>query len=976
MANDTTKNLIIEITIPQIEAAIAKITELNKQIEEIQNKSGQSTKATQDFGNAVKDAGDKFKEAAAGIKENSAAAQDNENKTASLRAQIRANTQQLGEMALSGEAGTQAYGKLAMETGRLKESMMNAQGSVKAFTHQTEVYLGGMKQGIGAVVGAFAIYQGVMGMCGVKNKELQETMMKLQSAMAVMMGLERVLVVFKKNSIFQQMLQNLQYRIAAFRINLATRAQVANTIATETGTIAARVSAAAWKALSIAMKSNWIIAIVAAVIAAAAALYGLIKKQQEYNAALNAAKTHSEKYVEWQKQIAAANRSANDSFTEEAVEMKILFTTAKNAIGNKKEYKQAIEAVNSAYGKYLPNLLTEKSTLNDIENAYRAVVMQLKLKLQYEIASETAKKSAVAAAQTQADIAGTNLQIQALQKLQKEMKSSAWENLSWQQELMSTYAWQMSIIKQTGVGSASVKPSIETVQKAVNILTQRVSTGQQEIIAYNSATDAAIAEAAKFKIKIDDETSAHKENTKTLKDAESALDKYNAKLKQLNELTLASQTKIGNKRAQITAEYSKELSDIDQFEKELYDLGVAANGKNFKLTQESLDQLAKLRENAHKKSIEDGTAAQKDEFDFNKKSEEEIQKWYEGIWKKHNDLEKQYYDLVIQTAKEGTQEKIDAEVELENFRYNEEVKKIKKEQKKYKEGTAEYLRYTQILELLEKQHEDNIAKIKQTAFKQLIDTHKQEIDAILNGLSQIANALGQYYDYKNAKEKASFDTFEKTQEDQRKVLQARLDAGTISQATYDARIAQLDEAKDKKKRQIDRDAAKRAKTMAIISATISGFDAALSAYAAGWKIDPSGISATIFSVVAAAFAALQIGLIAATPLPSAARGRLSRAPSHAANGEVIEVEGGEATLSKRATQRNLPYLDLFQRQAGGQPFINDNGYSAAMAANRLNGGASAADIAAALMQANFTVSVVDINKGQARVNVITNRAKI
>ncbi len=254
-----------------------------------------------------------------------------------------------------------------------------------------------------------------------------------------------------------------------------------------------------------------------------------------------------------------------------------------------------------------------------------------------------------------------------------------------------------------------------------------------------------------------------------------------------------------------------------------------------------------------------------------------------------------------------------------------------------------------------------------------IKSHQSQIDAVLWGLNSMANALGQYYDYKNAKEKESFDLFEKSQDTQRKSLQDRLSSQSISQSQYDREIARLDEEKDKRQRHMERDAAKRAKTMALINAGIQGAMAILAAYVGGVEAGgPSGLAVgAIFAAVAAAFVALQIGLIAATPLPPAARGRLSYGPSHAAGGEAIEVEGGEATLSRRATQNSLPYLDLFQRQAGGQPFINDGGYSAAMAAAKLNGnGMTASDLA----KVKIYVSVDEFNRVSNRVKAIQARA--
>ncbi len=322
------------------------------------------------------------------------------------------------------------------------------------------------------------------------------------------------------------------------------------------------------------------------------------------------------------------------------------------------------------------------------------------------------------------------------------------------------------------------------------------------------------------------------------------------------------------------------------------------------------------------------------------------------------ELEKKYWELRKKNAIDGSEEERKAAIELENLRY-------KDEQEKYKDNL-------EVLEQLRIEHEAIIADISEKSVRKWIEDHQAEIDYTISSLQSMANALGQYYDYKNAKEKQSFDNFTKTQDEERKRLQRNLSANVISQATYDAQIARLDEEKDRKQRKLEHDAAKRARTQAIINATIQGLQATLSAYASGAATPFIGpATGAIFAGIAAAFAALQIGLIAATPLPSAARGKLIRGNSHSTGGETIEAQDGEAILNREATRRNLPYLDYMQRSTGGVPFINDGGYAAAMAANSMQGGGISVKDLAAL---KIFVTVDDITRATNRVNVVKNRA--
>jgi hypothetical protein len=63
----------------------------------------------------------------------------------------------------------------------------------------------------------------------------------------------------------------------------------------------------------------------------------------------------------------------NKELVKERSELQSVFTELKNTNEGSKERKQLIEEINQTYGKYLPNLLTEKSSLEDIEKAQNLV---------------------------------------------------------------------------------------------------------------------------------------------------------------------------------------------------------------------------------------------------------------------------------------------------------------------------------------------------------------------------------------------------------------------------------------------------------------------------------------------------------------------------------------------------------------------------------------------------------------------------
>ncbi len=79
-----------------------------------------------------------------------------------------------------------------------------------------------------------------------------------------------------------------------------------------------------------------------------------------------------------------AQRRLNESMTDfntilatERQHLRTLFSALEKTTTGTEGRRKAINEINTAYGKYLPNLLSEKSSLNEIREAYRLVNKQL-----------------------------------------------------------------------------------------------------------------------------------------------------------------------------------------------------------------------------------------------------------------------------------------------------------------------------------------------------------------------------------------------------------------------------------------------------------------------------------------------------------------------------------------------------------------------------------------------------------------------
>lgn len=79
-----------------------------------------------------------------------------------------------------------------------------------------------------------------------------------------------------------------------------------------------------------------------------------------------------------------AQKRLNDSMTDfnsilatERQHLRALFSALERTTAGTEGHRKAINEINTTYGKYLPNLLSEKSSLNEIREAYRLVNRQL-----------------------------------------------------------------------------------------------------------------------------------------------------------------------------------------------------------------------------------------------------------------------------------------------------------------------------------------------------------------------------------------------------------------------------------------------------------------------------------------------------------------------------------------------------------------------------------------------------------------------
>jgi TP901 family phage tail tape measure protein len=144
-------------------------------------------------------------------------------------------------------------------------------------------------------------------------------------------------------------------------------------------------------------------------------------------------------------------------------------------------------------------------------------------------------------------------------------------------------------------------------------------------------------------------------------------------------------------------------------------------------------------------------------------------------------------------------------------------------------------------------------------------------------------------------------------------LKRQLDAKRITQKQYDTQVLKMDKELDDKKREMQVRQAKRQKALSLVQAIINtaqGITAALA--------NPGGVFGAILAVLVGLMGAVQIGYIASTPVPEAAKGRYKaiQRVQQAAMGRY-DVLGQD----DKKQYRGVPYMQEPPSGMYGQPTL-------------------------------------------------------
>lgn len=249
--------------------------------------------------------------------ENRQKVEENANAQVSMRSRIKALREEMMLLVDQGiDEQSDAYQRLKNELGRLIDIQSDVAQQGRTLANDEQKFQG-IITGLSGLAGGFSAVTGAVSLFAGENEDLNKVMTKVQSVMAITIGLQQVAQTLNKDSAFQLVTMNslkewwrnivakatvaetaetvatmantaakeantLSSGEAAASETLDTAAKGANTVAATTGTVANLTLAGAFRAVGAAIMSipvfGWI---VAGITALAAGVYALTSKQRE-----------------------------------------------------------------------------------------------------------------------------------------------------------------------------------------------------------------------------------------------------------------------------------------------------------------------------------------------------------------------------------------------------------------------------------------------------------------------------------------------------------------------------------------------------------------------------------------------------------------------------------------------------------------------------------------------------------------------
>lgn len=940
----------------------------------------------------------------------------------SLKTELKELTTQLQDLTAAGLQNSETYKELAARAAELKSMQSNLNAELTQMGSNTRTF-DTVLQGAQAVTAAYGAWKSTSALLGIENEALDETMKKMVVVMGALQSLTTLQALAQKQSNIYRAAANILQKlgikqttaeVAATSANVVAlkaeaTAENASTAAKTKGIVATKLITAAQWLWNAAMSANPVLILVVSVLALIAGITTLIGWMNRESTAAKGARAAQEAYNIALEESEARLTKLDNAFKNDTREMQLnnraLITALKERGATEEEIRVATEAGETA----LRNLEIEHNR-DRVKETQNLIALKQK-ELQYWVTAQSKvreggkrwkeyaasiKEAEDALVDLQATLDDANFNIRETMQDQIEADAASTKsakNAAKERAEAAKSALDASISAYEKELDAQKKYNEALLKAAQSVAADDLKTRQsyaQKIFSLNQTTEKAKLDNLRKHNRI-----TEKEYADSLAIMKAQLTVFsNGQIAELNSffeserkaiLGMLTRT-LDEELAEVEKQYNEAIKRLESIEPPVMLSGESqadydkrlTEYENFVLEQANIairlekerdKKLQAVRDSAlatQVKQIEDASTAA---------YASDLVRYQNNERKKLDTLEKQLREQVSAKKAAGI-ETYNEDAQLENLALQRTALNLNRDlilagdnsKKKY---DAKVKAYNAELELAE----GNADKQLEITHK-LADAERELIDSRIDAFRQWADAAGQLFDGVTSLMSANLDAqLQKVQETYDKEALALADkyaSGLLTEAEYNRETLKLKQDKAKEEAKIERQRAIQERVGALFTIAMNTAMGIMNAVSTFWITGGMPWAAII-----AALGAVQIAGVLAQPLPKAARGGIIAGPSHQAGGAVIEAEGGEAIMTKRAVSMFGPVLSALNELGGGVPFagpLGDGGYSIRSASNPR--GATADEMAQALKEVTIYTTVEDINRGQDQYAKIQARGTV
>lgn len=162
------------------------------------------------------------------------------NSAAPLKKKLKDIQSTMAQMNMDGLSNTDIFHRMAAQAAEYQDAIGDARQATRLLSSDTANLDAGI-QAFSAIAGAATIATGVMGMFGAENKEVQQAILKVQSALGILNGVQAIANTLNKDSILMLKIKQIQELATAQTTTVNSTATGVNTVATGANTAAMKI---------------------------------------------------------------------------------------------------------------------------------------------------------------------------------------------------------------------------------------------------------------------------------------------------------------------------------------------------------------------------------------------------------------------------------------------------------------------------------------------------------------------------------------------------------------------------------------------------------------------------------------------------------------------------------------------------------------------------------------------------------------